>query len=115
MPDRSSSSVRIFYPRFTREELILALRRGLVALREKLPLKRAVLFGSWAQGKQTVASDVDLLVVYADPSREDAFALVKRTLNIRGLEPHVYSEAEYEGLKGTLERMAAGGVPLELE
>lgn len=91
---------------------MVLLRRRLPALQENLPLKRVVLFGSYARGRHTVASDIDLLVVYAGPSREDAFALVKRTLDVRGLEPHAYSEQEYERVKTTLERMVVGGVPL---
>ncbi|MFH1928657.1 MAG: nucleotidyltransferase domain-containing protein, partial [Chloroflexota bacterium] len=90
MPKKSSSSVRVFYPPFSREDLLALLRRRVPALGEKLPLKRVVLFGSYATGRQTVASDIDLLVVYAGQPREDAYALVKRTLNIRRLEPHVY-------------------------
>lgn len=65
-------------------------------LQEKLPLKRVVLFGSYAQSKQTIASGGDVLVIYAGAPREDAYALVKRTLGIRRLEPHVYAEEEYE-------------------
>jgi hypothetical protein len=79
-------------------------------LEERLPLKKMVLFGSYAKGRQTVASDVDLLVVYAGKPREDAYKLVKRTLNISRLEPHVYSEEEYERAKSTIERMVQGGL-----
>ncbi|MGH7321250.1 MAG: nucleotidyltransferase domain-containing protein [Candidatus Rokuibacteriota bacterium] len=79
-----------------------------------LPLRRAVLFGSWAKGRQTVASDVDLLVVYRGVPRSDADALVKRTLGIRGLEAHCYTDAEYLALAATLDRMTAGGIELPL-
>lgn len=75
-----------------------------------LPLKRVVLFGSWAKERATAFSDVDLLVIYADPPRQDAYGLVRRSLNLRGLEPHVYSEQEAELLKTTLERMIKDGV-----
>jgi len=44
--------------------LLDLLRKRISALEGKLPLKRVVLFGSYAKGRQTVASDVDLLVVY---------------------------------------------------
>ena len=46
------------------ERLLDLLRKRISALEGKLPLKRVVLFGSYAKGRQTVASDVDLLVVY---------------------------------------------------
>lgn len=88
------------------------LPQRLAALQEKLPLKRVVLFGSYAKGRQTVASDIDLLVIYAGKPREDAYALVKRALNIRRLEPHVYAEEEYEQVRLTVERMACDGIPV---
>jgi hypothetical protein len=37
---------------------------------------------------------VDLLVVYDGEKREDAYALVKKTLDILGLEPHVYTRRD---------------------
>ena len=113
MPKKSSSSVRVFYPPFSREDLLAILRQRVPALGEKLPLKRVVLFGSYATGRQTVASDIDLLVVYAGRPREDAYALVKRTLNIRRLEPHVYAETEYARVRTTVERMARDGISLQ--
>ena len=112
MPGRSSRSVRIFYPRHDREAVIEALRAGLARLRTRLPIRRAVLFGSYARGRFTVASDIDLLVVYEGAPREDAYALVRRAVGLRGLEPHVYAESEYAAVAPTVERMIAGGVEL---
>jgi len=37
-----------------------------------------------------------------------AYALVKKTLDILGLEPHVYTRREYYQLKDTIERMVSG-------
>ena len=112
MPKRSASTVKVFYPRYSRAELLERLAEGISLLRRKLPLKKVVLFGSYANSKQTVASDIDLLVTYGGESREDAYALVKNTLNIYGLEPHVYSTDEYDHLIFTLERMTRDGVTL---
>ena len=112
MLGRSSSSVRVFYPPFSREDLLAMLRQRVPVLQGKLPLKRVVLFGSYAKGRQTVASDIDLLIIYAGPPREDAYALVKRTLNIRRLEFHVYTEAEYAQVRTTIERMVRDGIPI---
>ena len=112
MQKESSSSVRIFYPRFNREELIKRLKEKLGDLVKKLPLSSVVLFGSYAQGNYTVASDVDLLIVYRGKERRDAFATVKKTLDIPLLEPHVYSEDEYKRLKDLIGRMIADGVVL---
>ncbi|MGQ9630096.1 MAG: nucleotidyltransferase domain-containing protein [bacterium] len=110
MRRESSSSVKVFYPRFDRQHLLQRLNRGISALKEALPLKWAILFGSYARGSHTVASDIDLLVIYNGEAREDAFALVKKTLCIPGLEPHVYSESQYEAMRETLHRMVQDGV-----
>lgn len=77
-----------------------------------LPVRRAALFGSWVRGHATARSDVDVLVIYADPPRADAYALVWRTLQTPGLEPHVYAESEAVAIQGTLDRMAMGGIDL---
>jgi predicted nucleotidyltransferase len=112
MPQRSSGSVKVFYPPWSREALLVRLREGVAALREVLPLVRVVLFGSYARGRQTVASDIDLLVVYAGPVRSDAYALVRRTLDLRRLEPHVYAEEEYAQVRETLEHMVQDGITM---
>jgi predicted nucleotidyltransferase len=112
MRQRSSGSVKVFYPPWNREALLVRLREGVIALREVLPLVRVVLFGSYARGRQTVASDIDLLVVYAGAAQGDAYALVRRTLDIRHLEPHVYAEEEYAQGRDTLERMVQDGIPV---
>ncbi|MBI4523188.1 MAG: nucleotidyltransferase domain-containing protein [Deltaproteobacteria bacterium] len=91
----------------------MRLRNRLPLLRKTLPLKRVILFGSYAAGRQTVASDVDLLVVYAGETQENAYALVKRTLGIPRVEPHVYSEGEYELVKETLDRMIQNGITVD--
>lgn len=104
--------MRIFYPRLNRENLIKRIHEKLPRLLEHLPLKRVVLFGSYAKNNYTVASDVDLLVVYQDPPREDAYRLIKRMLDVRGLEPHAYAASEYARMKGTLEKMTGEGIVL---
>jgi len=81
-------------------------------LNERFPLLRVELFGSYARGNYTVASDVDLLVVYQGPTREDAFAIVKKVLDIPGLEPRVYSEGEYQQAEQRIARMTEGGIVL---
>lgn len=75
MPERSSGSVRIFYPRFDGPGLVRALREGIERLETVLPLRRVVLFGLYAKGTATVASDVDLLVIYQGAPWADAYAL----------------------------------------
>ncbi len=112
MPIESSGSVKVFYPPASQAQLVALLRERLPALAARLPLQRAVLFGSWATDRATAFSDVDLLVVYAGPPRDDAYKTVRRCLDLRGLEPHVYTEAEAEKLRPTLDRMIRDGISL---
>lgn len=112
MRKESSTSVRIFYPKFDKEELIQTLKKKMEELARKLPLSFAVLFGSYARGNHTVTSDVDILIVYRGKERKNAFATVKKTLDIFLLEPHVHSENEYESLRRVIDRMIVDGVVL---
>ncbi|MDQ7794580.1 MAG: nucleotidyltransferase domain-containing protein [bacterium] len=92
--------------------MIERLEAQLPAFDSRLPLLLAVLFGSYARGDYTVASDVDLLLVYRGERDERAFSLAKLTLDVLRLEPHVYAEAEYRELKPTLDRMTGEGIVL---
>lgn len=112
MPTRSFGSVRVSYPDHSREELIALLREGIPALAGVLPLRRVTLFGSWARGRATAHSDIDLLVIYDGDPREDAYVKVRRAIRLRGLEPHVYTAAEAASITSTLERMTRDGVEL---
>jgi len=109
MQRKSCGSVKLFYP-VSREKVLALLRERLPHLAEALPLERVVLFGSCAKGRHTAFSDVDLLVVYRGPSREDAFRLVRTVLKIPGLEPHIYTSEEARTLSGVLRRMLEGGI-----
>ena len=110
MPSESSRSATISWPTRDRDDLVDAIRATLPALRDALPVVRVFLFGSYATGRATVASDVDLLVVYEGPPREDAFATVKRTVPVRGLEPHVFTVEEADAQSALLDRMTRSGL-----
>jgi len=110
MLKRSSGSAKIFYPEYNREKVLEIIRNSLPQLLKKLPVRLVVLFGSYAKGNFTAFSDVDLLVVYEDPFREDAYKIVKRTIKLKGLEPHVYSLSEYKQMEKTISKMIEGGV-----
>ncbi|MDI6784732.1 MAG: nucleotidyltransferase domain-containing protein [bacterium] len=112
MQRKSSTSVKVFYPKFKKEEIIEKIRNRLKTLKERVPLKSAILFGSYATGNYTVASDIDLLIVYEGTPRDDAYSLAKRHLGIPNLEPHVYCEAEAEEMKLTIARMIKHGIIL---
>lgn len=112
MQKRSLRSVKIFYPEFDLEELIKRISERLPKLEELLQIKLVVLFGSYARGCYTIASDVDLLVVYEGTPKEDPYHLVKKAIGLRGLEPHVYSISEYAAMWDTIEKMTKGGIVL---
>ena len=70
----------MFYPRWTREELLLRLEEGLKALEKEVPLLEAWLFGSWARGRASVGSDVDLLLLYQGGYRPGGWRLEEALL-----------------------------------
>ena len=111
-PKKSSGSVKVFWPRFSREQALERLRARLPLLAQSLPLAKVVLIGSYARGNFTVASDIDLLVIYQGEENPAAYALCKKILDLPGLEPHPFSEQECLKLEETLARMTAGGVVL---
>jgi len=107
--------VRIYYPEFNREELVERITGRLKTLCRHLPLRRVILFGSWARGRATAASDVDLLIIYGGPRREEAYSLCWDIIDIPQLELHIYTEEEYERLKASgshLPREAERGINL---
>ncbi|MGB9759253.1 MAG: nucleotidyltransferase domain-containing protein [Thermoproteota archaeon] len=112
MQKRYSNSVRVFYPRFSKEEVIRKIRDKLESLNKELPITLLALFGSYAKGTRTVASDVDVLIVYKGKERKDAYKIAKKVLDIPGLELHIYSEEEYEKMLCTIKRMLKDGVIL---
>lgn len=112
MQRKSLSSVRISYPKLDKEDIIKRIRERLGELEKKLPLLLVILFGSYAKGNYTTASDIDLLVVYRGDEIEDAYVIVKKVLNIPLLEPHVYFENEYKEMKDVIEKMTKGGLVL---
>jgi len=112
MPKRSTGTVTVFYPDYSRQELVELLRRRIQALCEELPVQRAALFGSWARSEHTAASDVDLLVIYSGATRNDACAVVKKAVGVPRLEPHVYSAEEYRWARDAVQKMTAGAVDL---
>ena len=75
-------------------------------------LSLVVLFGSYAKGNYTVASDVDFLVVYEGEGKKETYAIVKTALDIPNVEFHVYTEKEYKEMKDTVKRMTKEGVIL---
>jgi len=70
-------------------------------LKERLPVSKVYLFGSFARGKVHEGSDIDLLVV--GDFHERLFSRIERVLELTDLpiEPLVYTPAEFEELVRT--------------
>ena len=98
MPKKSSGSVKVYYPKYDREELLALLKERLAELAESMPIKLAVLFGSYAEGRQTAASDIDLFIVI-EGDRDEAYRKIYDKLCIDNLELHLYTVEEYERMK----------------
>lgn len=105
-------TVRVFYPRYTRAEVLAALRERLPELERRLPLRLVALFGSYARGNYSVRSDIDLLVVYDDPGCPDAFATVGEVFGLTGIEPHCYALSQAQARARTLWAMLRDAVVL---
>jgi len=99
MRERSSSSVKVYFPKYSRNEVTKLIRERLQTLQGKLPLQLVILFGSYAKGRYTASSDIDLLVTYKDPKREDAYSQVWDAIGMPKLQLHLYTASEYERLK----------------
>ncbi len=108
---KSSSSVRIFYPKSNREIIIKTLKGRMEALQSVLPISRVILFGSYARDNFTVRSDIDLLII-CKTELNDAFERAKKAIAISGVQPHIYTESEYLEMKETIDRMIHGGIVL---
>ena len=66
---------------------------------KELPIKLVVLFGSYAAGRYTVASDVDVFAVIEGKYKEEAFHKIREGLGLDNLQLHLYTVEEYEKLK----------------
>ncbi len=112
MPDKSSSSVKVFWPRHSTAEVVGLLRAKLPEIEALTPVKVFALFGSYARGNYTVASDIDVLLVYAGPTIKDAYLKIRPILNIPGIELHLYSEEEYQSLRPVIDRMLKDSIAI---
>lgn len=105
MQARSFGSVKAFFPPFEREELLRRLRAGAACLARQIPVKEISLIGSWAQGRATAFSDLDVLVIYEGPVRDDVLKLPRQCFPLRGLEVHAYAQDQMEAMVPVIGRM----------
>lgn len=101
MPRKYSNSVKIYYPEFSREEIIRKLSVGVRELAREIPIKTAILFGSYATGYYTAASDIDLFIVVDSEKtgKDEAYRRIQDRLKLPNLQLHLYSLREYQELK----------------
>ncbi|MEM2902855.1 MAG: nucleotidyltransferase domain-containing protein [Candidatus Bathyarchaeia archaeon] len=99
--EKSSSSVRVFYPSCSLEDVVKELKRVSSPLSKRLGLKRIVVFGSYAKNRRTVASDVDVLVVYdgLKSSEDDVYKTLRKSVKLPRVELHILSKEDYELMK----------------
>ena len=100
------SRVRVAYPILNRKQVVDRLRETCVDLARKLPISLVILFGSYASGRNTAGSDIDLLVVYRGDRMEDAYNLVVDSIRLPRLEPRIYTEEEFHLLLAGSPRFA---------
>jgi predicted nucleotidyltransferase len=89
------SQVRVTFPILTKDKVIRALKEARPDLEKKLHVSRIVLYGSYAQGRYTAGSDIDVIVVYRGAERGDAYKLVVEEIDLPRLEPKVYTEEQF--------------------
>lgn len=68
--------VWVTYPSLSRDDVVERLKEACVRLEKKLSISRMILFGSYAQGRYTASSDIDLVVVYNGRERDDAYKVI---------------------------------------
>jgi len=99
MLKKSSSSVKIYYPKLDRDKLVSLLKEKAVDLPKEFPIKLIMLFGSYATGRYTAASDVDVLAVVSGVNKDELYHKIHEGLGISNLQLHLYTVDEYEKLK----------------
>ena len=111
MQRKSSSSVKIFYPKYSREYLIEELKRRFKDISGKYSIKLAILFGSYAKNRYTASSDIDILIVHNSRKR-NLYSRLRMELSLKGVELHIYRLKEYRRIKDKISKMIEDGVIL---
>ncbi|MBO3798883.1 MAG: nucleotidyltransferase domain-containing protein [Thermoproteota archaeon] len=101
MQKKYSSSVKVFFPKFSLEDVEREVSRVVSLLSESLALKKVVIFGSYAKKRYTAGSDIDLLVVFDDTrcAKDDVYKILMKSIKLPRLELHILSLKEYQEIK----------------
>ncbi|MBC7091394.1 MAG: nucleotidyltransferase domain-containing protein [Nitrososphaeria archaeon] len=97
MQRKSSSSVKIYYPKHDQGKVVEELRNAIKTLADELGIEKVVLFGSYARNQYTVASDIDILVVFDETvcDEDRVYKTVRKRVRLSRLEPHLITKTEY--------------------
>lgn len=103
MLKKSSNSVKIFFPKFNREEVVTEISKRITELHEKLHLDKVIIFGSYAKGNYTVASDIDLLIVFDNEkiNENEVYKCLMKSIQLPRLELHIISKKDFNNYKKT--------------
>lgn len=103
MRRKYSSSVKVFFPKYSLEDVIREVRRCTSLFSEDLALKKVVIFGSYAKKRCTAGSDIDLFVVFDDSkcSEDKVYKTLMKNIELPRLELHIIPLEEYKMIKGT--------------
>lgn len=92
------SQVKVTYPALTRDKVIERLKQGQVNLERRLRISKMILYGSYAVGRHTAGSDIDVVVVYEGKERPDAYKVVMEAVGLPRLEPKIYTVDQFNAL-----------------
>ncbi len=103
MQKKYSSSVKVFFPKFSLEEVIMEVGRVVSLLSESLALKKVIIFGSYAKRRYTAGSDIDLFVVFDDTrcAKDNVYKTLMKNIKLPRLELHILSLKEYQEINGS--------------
>ena len=91
--------MKVFYPRFKKEELVERLKQNFLEISEKIRITDARLFGSYVKGTNTAFSDIDIFIVIDGSDKSDAYSICWDTIEIPEIELHIYTREELEVMK----------------
>lgn len=103
---RAVAHVSVTYPSLSRADVVRRLREACTRLEGKLPIVQLILFGSYAQGRYTAGSDIDVVVVYKGGERDDAYKVVMDEAGLPNLEPRIYTDEQFAAVLASSPRFA---------
>jgi len=79
------------------------IKRDVKPLCRTAGVEKLILFGSYATGRQTAASDIDLLAVIDTNicDKDRAYRMLREGISLRMVELHILSREEYRSMKET--------------